>query len=173
MLPLHEARHRLRSLADDWEARARRSTNADARCRYHRAASDARRDAAARYMGEGGLRLALEAAAAQAVMAAWFDGDVLGIAPRASDHAALTADAVPPPVVAQPAFEASPGALNARELAALYGMTERGARKRITHCFDRGQPGFYFIGGRRFADPAAFGEFRMSSGRADGVKPSP
>ncbi len=158
-----EARQRLRSLADDCEARARRSRG-DVRSRYHRAASDARRDAAARYMGEDGLRLALEAAASQMRFAAWLDGEVIpddgptsepvecaGVAP--SDQGGA-----PPGPPGRPAH-----ALSAPRLAKLTGMSERGARKRIVHSFHRGLPGFYREGRRWFAERAAFAQFRMSS----------
>lgn len=119
-------------------------------------------------MGEDGLRMAVEAAAAQARFAAWLDGDGIEAAP---EPVRGPLERVGQPI-ATPAVSSAgetPGAprLGTGELAKLHGMTPRGALKRIMHGYDQGLPGFFckWRGERRhwFAEPYAFAQFRMSS----------
>ena len=153
------SRDQLRTLADDCEARARRSTSGDARTLYHRAALDARRHTEARYIGEGGLRLALDAAASLMRFAAYMDGETIDVPPP---RAAPEEPAGEGAKALQDAPSPRQG-LNARQLARLAGMSERGALKRIVHAFDQRLPGFYRNGRRWFAERDAFDQFRMSS----------
>ena len=152
-MPLN--RQALHRLAEQCEQRARACDGDEARGRFNRAAADARRDATARYISPDGLRLAYDAADAQARFAAWCDGD------RPAPDVAPSIAPAPPPAIQVPAR--SPDARRPRQLGALFGMSERGALKRITHAFHRGVPGFYRDGRRWFAEPAAFEQFRMSS----------
>jgi hypothetical protein len=149
------ARARLCAFADDCEARARQAITGEAKSSYQRAAIAARRDAGALHIGERGMELALAAARATSDFARYLDGETIDARPSVP-----IVDA--PQTVRQEAPPTRRG-LNARQLARLVGMSERGALKRIVHGFDRDLPGFYRDGRRWFADPAAFDQFRMSS----------
>lgn len=140
---------RLLRFADDCEERARRCASADARGLYHAAAANARRSATARHLDERGMRLALDAAQAQAKLAAWYDGEPV--------------DDVPPlpaaPVAAAPvaAVEAPCGPLlNARQLCGLTGVPVRTARDRIARGYRRRLPGFHRDGALWLAELPAF-----------------
>jgi hypothetical protein len=147
MLP--DPRQRLRRLADDCEELARRPINADAKSYYWRAANDARQAMTARHVNDAGLCAVLAMVEAQAQFARWCAGE--------ADDAAQPCEAV-----ALPATPPRHGnALNARQLAALFGLSERGARKAIERGASKGLAGFHRDGRNLFAERDAFAEFRI------------
>lgn len=163
-MQIETLRDKLRRLADDCEERACRSHDSDARARFHTVAADARHMARAHYPDPDGLRLALEAATAQARLAAWFNGDMLS-EPATSPLQALPAidghrHSQPVTLPASESLAPPVGALNPKQLADLFRMTARGARKAIVVAYDKGLPGFYCeTHGERcrwFAEPEAF-----------------
>jgi hypothetical protein len=163
MLP-DQARARLLSLADDCEERAHwPSCGAYPRGLFHRTANDAR--VSARTLRGDELHMALQAAMAAARFAACLNGETVdyptqeAIAKPGAPGMALAP--LPLDLGAQSARNGP--TLNARQLAALSGMSERGALKRIVHGFYRGLRGFYREGRRWFAEREAFDAFRMSS----------
>lgn len=146
---------RLTQLADDCAERARRSTNGDSRNLYWLAARDARQSATARHMGEHGRRAALAHMMALAAVARGYEGETEYI------------EAVPwmaKPEPPQPE-QVAPAAItdrmmNARQLAPLFGMSERGARKAIERGERRGLAGFYRDGALWLAEREAFARSR-------------
>ena len=112
---------------------------------------------------DGRLRATFAAMTAQAQLARWYNGE--GVYDAIAEPAAAPLDGrsaqgrLPPPATVPRPRDA----LKARQLAALSGMSERGALKRIVHGFHRGAPGFYRDGRRWFAERQAFEQFRMSS----------
>lgn len=123
----------------------------EARSLYHRAAADARLAMRDHCLDEAGMRAALLAVKAGAHWAGWYEGETTEDAeisgavrelldrPDESPHKT-------PSFLASPSDKLSvlpPDAMNARQLARLFGLTDRGARKAIVRGFDRGLPGFY------------------------------
>lgn len=155
-LPLHEARERLRRLADDMEEMGRRSGNGNAKAIYYRAADDARSAIRSRHIDEHGLRLVLAACTAQASVAAWHEGDEpiehSAIQPQERDPAP-TAPATQLQPIALPSLPA--GALSTSQIADRLGIGERRARRAIKKGVERGLPGFYRTGSRWHAMPDA------------------
>jgi hypothetical protein len=145
---------RARELADDCEERARRSmVNGEARALYHLVAREARRLSVAPHLGEGDCREALAALTALARVARWYDGE--GFAdplPAYQPAPALPLPEPPRPIAGE--------LLNAAQLAAMFGMGERGARKAIERGYSRGLAGFHRHGALWFAEREAFAKFR-------------
>ncbi len=132
-----ELRTRLRRLADDCEERARRADSADARSLFNQTAMLARRASQQPYQTERDLQGWLDAMSAQAGVARFLDGDPV-------DHATFQPSRRPAPL------------LGARQLADLFGMTERGARKAIERGHSRRLHGFHRDGKRWLAERDAF-----------------
>lgn len=165
-------RLRLQRLADDCEERARRAGSPEARSLYNRTAADARRAAMLRGMGEDGLRTALEAAVSAARFAAYLDGDVFDTMPepardspeRNGDQQRLRCPATKQSRALEslrgPDARPSGDLLNARQLAARFGMCQRTALRTIERGNRRGLPGFYRDRSLWFAEPDAFKRFR-------------
>ena len=153
--------HRLRQLADNYEERARRSHNADARSLYHLAARDARIAASGRGMGDDVLRATLIHIEELAAVARRYDGervDGYDLPPVEFATRAAVAPSRSAIVSARP-----PDALNARQLGQLRGIPERTARRAIERGCRYQWPGFYREGGARaywFADLDAFDQSR-------------
>lgn len=152
---------RLRQLADNYEERARRSHNADARNLYHLAARDARIAASGRRMGEDALRATLSDIEILAAVARRYDGervDGYDLPPVEFATRAAVGPSRSGIVSARP-----PDALNARQLGQLRGIPERTARRVIERGCRHQWPGFYREGGARaywFADLDAFDRSR-------------
>lgn len=155
MTALDAIRQRLRSFADDCDQRASQARNPQARGFFHLAARNARQAMAGWYGGD--RRKAVVAMEGLRLAAQWIedpDAQLEGAeVARVSTTAGASIPEAPKP----------PRGLKPSALAELAGMTERGARKRIVHCYHRGLPGFYRTGRRWFAEPEAFAQFRMSS----------
>lgn len=182
MLP-DTLRTRLRSLADDCEERARLApTGSRARALFHEAARDARQASTLRHTCASELQAALNAMEALAHAARWYIGEIdsaerkigeLMQAQRDSGHlkhggARVHSGPLEKPITLTEAGidkhladRAIPdGTLNARQLAGLFGMTERGARKAIVRGVDRCLPGFYREGCHWYAERKAFEQMR-------------
>lgn len=147
-MQIETLRDKLRRLADDCEERARiASEGSKARGLLHEAARDARRAGSTRHTSEAELQAALQAMEALAQAARWYDGEIIYPAMPAQPER-------PSPAIAEPIFRRD--VLNARQLAELYGMSERGARKAIERGVDRALPGYYRDGCHLYAEPEAF-----------------
>lgn len=140
-----EVRTRLRRLADDCEERARLVDSGEARSLYHLAAREARRASERRHLGERELCGYLAAMTAQAQLARWYGGE-------ADEYEAW----------ARPVERL----LNPRQLADVFGMTDRGARKAIERGVRRGLEGFRRDGKRWLAEREAFAQLIINQ-RAD------
>lgn len=147
---LDEAADRLMQLADDCEERARRATDR-ARSHFHVAASEARSAARARHLGDLGRRDALEAITAFVLFIRWLDGECV---PEVAARPMLPLAPQPVPNPAPQTITAS--LRNARQLSEAFGLSERGARKRIERGLSRNLAGFYRHGALLLAEPEAF-----------------
>jgi hypothetical protein len=167
MLPLIEARDRLRRLADECEERARWApVGSYERGALNHWAAEARKVATNRNYDESDLRIAHRlTSAVVGVVAGHAAAAVPTICPSGYSQADCERRCPMPSPTAQAhgPWPRAPQLLNARQLANLVDMSERGALKRITHAFHRGLPGFYRDGRRWFAEREAFEQFRMSS----------
>lgn len=149
MLALSDYLQRLRSVRDDCAQRANLAPECSVqRVWYWQAYNDAER--ALRSGSVDDPRLVLARVSALAKAARLYDNDP-------DELAALRPTPAPISMQQPPAAPPIPStARKTTDLAELHGMTERGARKRIKHAFDRGTPGFFR--GRRgwLAEPDAF-----------------
>lgn len=137
---------RLRGLADDSDKRASESDSVEAIRLYRLAALDARHAAVALHMGERMRREALARCEALATAARSYDGESI-----AQEQPACSP---PAPIIAMP--KPSGPLLNARQLAAMFGVGEKRARRAIERCYRRGLPGFHRDGALWFAEHEAF-----------------
>lgn len=140
-------RKRLSGLADECEAHARRSRDADARSQFHLIASRARKSASR----QCDHRTALSGLEAQMKAELWLGGSSTVDAPQGPHNVSVRMLAAGRP---------PPDALTTTELASLTGMSDRGARKIIKREVQFGEPGFYRDGHRWFATLEAFEQAR-------------
>lgn len=162
---------RLRDLANDCEERARLSSNDDARGLYRLAARNARNAASAGYLTADQRRAELSALAAVAGLARWHDGEPES-APFVRPSEGLSNSYLPKSadLLPLPADKGSESALNARQLASLYPVNERTARRAIERGVIKGLPGFYRSGWQWLADREAFE--RVQRGRVSELCPN-
>lgn len=135
---IDDLRNRLRWLTDDCLERRRLSSNDTARTCYWMAAQGAGQALALRHATSQELQAHLNAMEAAAKLGRWNDGHV-------EEYDALLAAPRPARL------------FNARQLADMFGMTDRGARKAIKRGNDRRLQGFHRVGKRAFAEREAFG----------------
>ncbi len=152
---------RLRQLANGCEEQAYRANDRDAQVILAIVARKARSAASSPHLSIEGRQTWLTSLSDLSSLALWLDS--AGIAGPVSP-VVRSSDAAPRicrDFRSSPADSLSEDAIGAdvlkvSELAARFGISERGARKAIERAASQNRAGFYRIGGLWFADPQAF-----------------